>query len=69
VILGFSSGVGSGWGSFTGAVDNISWTINGVTTVNNFEVAAADVPEPASVALLGLGLMGLVAARRRKAKN
>jgi len=69
VILGFSSGVGSGWGSFTGAVDNISWTINGVTTLNNFEVAAADVPEPASVALLGLGLMGLVAARRRKAKN
>jgi hypothetical protein len=69
VILGFSSGVGSGWGSFTGAVDNISWTINGVTTVNNFEVAAADVPEPASVALLGLGLIGLLAARRRKANN
>lgn len=68
-IVGFSSGVGSGWGSFTGAVDNISWTINGVTTVNNFEVAAADVPEPASAALLGLGLMGLAAARRRKAKN
>ena len=68
-IVGFSSGVGSGWGSFTGAVDNISWTINGVTTLNNFEVAAADVPEPASVALLGLGLMGLVAARRRKAKH
>jgi hypothetical protein len=68
-IVGFSSGVGSGWGSFSGAVDNISWTIDGVTTVNNFEVARSDVPEPASVALLGLGLMGLVAARRRKTNH
>lgn len=67
-ILGFSSGVGSGWGAFTGAVDNISWTINGVTTLNNFEVEAADVPEPGSAALFGLGLLSAAVMRRRRNK-
>lgn len=68
VIYGFNVGIGSGWGgSFDGAVDNIRWGFNGVTTVSNFELtAAAAVPEPGSLALLGLGLASLAAIRKRK---
>ena len=69
VILGFGVTMGSGWGgSYKGAVDNISWTINGQTTTTNFEVAPrADVPEPGSLALVGLALAGLAFSSRRRA--
>lgn len=60
-VVGVSSGIGSGWGTFTGAVDNIGVGFNGVDDVYNFEV----IPTPGAAALLGLG--GLAAARRRRA--
>jgi hypothetical protein len=67
VILGFSAGVGSGWGAFDGAVDNIGWTIDGVSSTFNFEVAGSSaVPEPGTFAVLALGLLGLAATRRRR---
>lgn len=65
-ILGFSAGVGSGWGPFVGAVDNIGWTINGQSQTSNFEVAGAAVPEPGTMMLVGAALLGLAAARRRR---
>lgn len=70
VIIGFSSGIGSGWnGAFDGAIDNVSWTIGGVTTTSNFETSAAvaAVPEPETLSLFAAALVGLgLTARRRR---
>ncbi len=61
VVYGLSLGVGSGWGTFDGAVDNVEIGFTGAPLYQfNFEV----VPAPGSIALLGLG--SLVALRRRR---
>jgi hypothetical protein len=60
-VLGVSTGVGSGWGPFKGAVDNITLGFNGSSTTSNFEVNV--VPLPAA-AWSGLALMGAMVGVR-----
>lgn len=65
VIYGLSSGIGSGWGTYEGAIDNITIGFaGGNATTYNFE--AAPVPEPATMAVLGLGAAAVL---RRRKKN
>ena len=66
-VLGVSLGVGSGWGTFKGAIDNVGWSFDGDAQQYNFELApSTTVPEPASIVVAGLGLLALGIGRRRR---
>ncbi|MFN4241803.1 MAG: hypothetical protein ACK4PI_01045 [Tepidisphaerales bacterium] len=66
VVLGFSVGVGSGWGPFQGAADNIRFGFGTDSTTYNFELLRGpEIPTPAAF-MGGSVLMGMLATRRRK---
>lgn len=59
----------AGWDSIAGNTDKLyngSWQLQTSTDGKSLEAVA--VPEPATMGLLGLGLVGLVARRRRSRK-
>lgn len=63
-VISVNSGIGTFDGSFEGGMDNLAIGFGGNTTTHNFEV----VPEPASIAAIGLGAIALIARRRRTKK-
>ncbi len=60
-IYGIEGDVGSGWGQFTGAIDNVNVGFSGNDVTSNFEV----VPEPSSAMLGIIGAVGLLRRKRR----
>ncbi|GIK98810.1 MAG: hypothetical protein BroJett029_30190 [Alphaproteobacteria bacterium] len=71
LILGIDVGIGSGWDGFSLAfVDNVElwFTVDDKpTSVSwNFVAGQTEVPEPATLALMGAGLAGFWMVRRRR---
>lgn len=66
-VIGISSGIGSGWDTYSGAVDNIRFGF-GTTeaTTYNFEVDGGTVIPTPAAAGAGLFLLGSMALRRRQ---
>lgn len=52
-----------------GTSNSVLWGVLDVQTVGRFSIIAAQAPEPSTLALFGLGLAGLIFARRRNRKR
>ena len=65
--LAYNLFTSSGYFELASAVDPVGYPNNGVAFAAGFSVT--DVPEPVSITLLGVGMIGMGAVRRRQAQR